>query len=113
MYFDINGMYAWAMKQALPLGEIKWIEDVTNLNFNMPDDNPVDYILEVDLYYPQNLHDAHSDLPLAAPKCRPPNSKEETMLVTLWKKADHYRNLKQYVKEGLELTKIHRIKKNS
>ena len=30
-----------------------------------PDDAPVGYVLEVDLDYPEQLHDAHSDYPLA------------------------------------------------
>jgi len=30
-----------------------------------PDDAPEGYVLEVDLDYPEYLHDAHSDYPLA------------------------------------------------
>ena len=32
---------------------------------NIPDDNPIGYILEVDLEYPRDLHELHNDYPLA------------------------------------------------
>ena len=31
---------------------------------NTPDDSPVGYVLEVDLHYPDLLHDFHADNPL-------------------------------------------------
>lgn len=83
MYFDINGMYVRAMCQLLPFDCIKWLENVDAFNFNVPDDNPIVSILEVDLEYPTHLYDKHSDLPLAPTKAKPPNSKEEKMLTTL------------------------------
>lgn len=113
MYYDINAMYAWAMSQHLPSGELKWVEgDVSNFNFNRPDCSPIGYVLEVDLEYPQHIHDRHSDLPMAPSKGKAPGSKQEKMLATLMGKQKyivHYRNLKQYVAEGLIVTKIHRV----
>ena len=44
------------MKQLLPVGGFQWVN---------PDDAPEGYILEVDLDYPVQLHDVHSDYPLA------------------------------------------------
>lgn len=111
MYYDINAMYSWAMMQYLPYKDIKWVDDVDNLNFNVSDDNEIGYILEVDLEYPEKLHDNYSDLPMAPEQMIPPNSKESKMLGTLFNKEKyvlHYRNLKQYLTEGLILTKIHR-----
>ena len=35
------------------------------LVLNIPDNSPKGYILEVDLSYPKELHDLHSDFPLA------------------------------------------------
>lgn len=108
MYYDINAMYAWAMTQYLPHGGLQWVANVDDLNFNVPDDNPVGYILQVDLEYPASLHDCHSDLPLAPIKATSPNSKMEKMMATLdhkYKYVVHYRNLKKYIAEGIILKK--------
>ena len=35
---------------------------------NTPDDSPIGFILEVDLHYPEHLHDLHADFPLAPTK---------------------------------------------
>lgn len=112
MYYDVNSMYAWAMSQHLPYGDLQWVEKIEDFNFNVPDDNPIGYILEVDLEYPRHIHDRHSDLPMAPEKMIPPSSKELKMLATLYSKEKyivHYRNLKQYVSEGLVVKKIHRV----
>ncbi|GJQ87763.1 hypothetical protein Trydic_g14174 [Trypoxylus dichotomus] len=112
MYYDINAMYSWAMSQYLPSGGLKWVEDVDNFNLNIPDDSPTGYILEVDLQYPQGIHDRQSDLPMAPEKRKPPGSREEKLLATLYNKERyvvHYRNLKQYLCEGLLVTRIHRV----
>jgi hypothetical protein len=64
VYLDANYLYGWAMSKYLPYGGFKWSS--TNINvLNIPDDSPKGYILEVDLSCPKELHDLHSDLPLA------------------------------------------------
>ena len=123
-YMDANNLYGYAMSQALPTHDFRWIEpiDVTMV----PDDAKEGYILEVDLAYPENLHDLHSDYPLApesividssmlSPYCQDihtggasvaklvPNLLPKTRYVV------HYRNLKQYLSLGMVLTKIHRV----
>jgi hypothetical protein len=50
----------------LPYGGLKWSS--TNVVLDIPDDAPKWYILEVDLEYPKELHDLHSDFPLAPEK---------------------------------------------
>ena len=66
MYLDANNLYACGMIAKLPCSDFKWSEDIKNaedvLNYDNGDDG---YILEVDLEYPIELHDAHSDYPLA------------------------------------------------
>ena len=65
MYYDANNLYRWAMTQHLPEGGFRWVENVNEPNFfNIPDDSPIGYILEVDLEYQVSLHDDHKDLPL-------------------------------------------------
>ena len=65
MYQDSNNLYGWAMKQLLPLGGFQWANPELDEVLATPDDGPEGHILEVDLDYPKQLHDVHSDYPLA------------------------------------------------
>jgi len=110
MYFDVNNLYGWAMTQYLPFGGFKWAEITTC--WDVPDDSPIGYILEVDLMYPDHLHELHQDLPFCPEDKTPPGSKEPRLLTTLYMKERyviHYCDLKQALKHGLVLTRIHRI----
>ena len=63
VYLDANNLYGWAMSKPLPTHSFKWMkvsELETCENHSC--------ILEVDLEYPRNLHDLHSDYPLAPEK---------------------------------------------
>ena len=112
IYYN-NNLYYWAMCQPLPYAVFRWVDDVDNFNvMNVALDSPTDYVLEVDLEYPQHLHDAHSDLPFY-PTCeKPPDKWEEKLLATLYDKKRyviHYRNLQQCTRHGLRITEIHHI----
>ena len=68
MYLDANNLYGWAMQQMLPVGGFTWCEDspdFLNEILATPDDAAEGFLLEVDLEYPEHLHDAHNDYPLA------------------------------------------------
>ena len=129
MYLDANNLYGWAMSQYLPTGGFKWLtgKDVDLSKYN--DESEKGLILEVDLEYPEELHDLHNDYPLAAekikvtedmlsPYCREIAEKfvvkvglVEKLVPTLLNKERyvlHYRNLQLYMSLGLKLTKIHR-----
>lgn len=101
------------MSQPLAYGFFQWID--TNLDLtSIPDDSPEGYILEVDLEYPDTLHDYHKDLPLCPEHRTPPNSKFPKRITSLHNKYNyviHYRNLKQALEHGLKLIRIHRILK--
>ncbi|KAJ8909678.1 hypothetical protein NQ315_011382 [Exocentrus adspersus] len=115
MYFDVNNLYGWAMCQYLPYGGFEWMRNFENFDVTqVSDEAPEGYILEVDLEYPEYLHDTHKDLPLCPEHLTPPNSKLPKLMTTLYDKKRyiiHYRNLKQALSLGIKLTRIHRILK--
>ena len=66
IYLDSNNLYGWAMSQPLPVSDFQWVDEIEDFNVNdIPDDSETGYILEVDLTYPQHLHDGHNHYPLA------------------------------------------------
>ena len=66
-YLDANNLYGWAMSQKLPVDGFKWKKNILKFNEefikNYDEDSDKGYIFEVDVEYPKNLHDLHSDLP--------------------------------------------------
>ena len=103
-YMDANNLYGWTMSQPLPIGGFKWmvdeeLEKCTNLSC----------ILEVDLEYPDDLHDKHNEYPLAPERIMV--KKVEKLIPNLNNKKKyvlHHRYLKQYLSLGLKLIRIHR-----
>lgn len=71
----------------------------------------VGYVFEVDLLYPEHLHDLHIDLPLAPEhlnnKLVPHLGTIKIMLGPRKKYKVHYMTLKYYLHKGLVLEKIH------
>ena len=68
-YLDMNNLYGWAMSGYLPYGGFKYLKSVDNFEVNsVSETNPIGYILEVDLEYPDELHVLHNDYPLAPEK---------------------------------------------
>ena len=57
-YLDANNLYGWAMSKPLPISNFKWMKNLNNWR-NRP------CILEVDLEYPEELHDLHNEYPVA------------------------------------------------
>ena len=71
MYLDANNLYGWAMSQMMPYKGMRWLseDEIANLDCTRIDENcRKGYILEVDLTYPKELHDSHSDFPCAPTK---------------------------------------------
>lgn len=111
-YLDANNLYGWAMSQYLPTGNFEWVHN--DINFNISTSSDYGYILEVDLEYPDTLHDLHSDLPLCPEKISINNTKETKLVSNLNNKKKyiiHYRNLQQCLELGMKLSKIHRVLK--
>ena len=133
MYLDANNLYGWAMSQYLPTGNFKWLSqkqiEKTNLG-EYTENSKKGLILEVDLEYPQELHDLHNDYPLGPEKvkvakdmlsdyCKKIADKfnissglVHKLIPTLNDKEKHilhYRNQQLYLSLGLKLKKIHRV----
>ena len=80
-------------------------------SINISDDGDFGYFVEVDLKYPETLHDVHKDLPFCAEHMASPGSKQYKLMTKLHDKHRyvlHYRALKQALKHGLVLDKVHR-----
>ncbi|KAE9542999.1 hypothetical protein AGLY_002910, partial [Aphis glycines] len=68
-YLDANNLYGWAMSKYLPTEDFKWVNNLNNFDvMGISDESPKGYILEVDFSYSKELHDLHSDFPLAPEK---------------------------------------------
>ena len=114
MYLDANNLYGAAMSEKLPVHSFKWMtnKEIENIFNNqivqvwerMP------CILEVDLIYPEELHDIHNDYPLCPERVECdrgvkkliPNLRHKNNYVI------HYKNLMQCLRLGMKLKKIHR-----
>ena len=133
MYLDANNLYGWAMSQYLPYSGFKWLSrgDVYNFDVNSISKNSSDgYILEIDLEYPDELHELHNDYPLASENvshimlsnyCSNIANKYDIniggvnkLVPNLGNKSKyilHYRNLQFYLSLGMKLVSIHRVLK--
>ena len=114
MYVDANNLYGWAMSQKLPVHSFKWMsnKEIENIFNNQIvqvwERTPC--ILEVDLEYPEELHDLHNDYPLCPERVECdkgvkkliPNLRDKNNYVV------HYKTLMQCLRLGMKLKKIHR-----
>ncbi len=100
MYEDMNNLYGWAMKKPLPTGGFRWIKTVDELK------SGEGYMAEVDLEYPQRLHDHHNDFPFAAEHV---GGKLIPTLNNKYNYVVHHEALEQMFNHGLKVTKVHNI----
>ena len=104
--------------------------ETINRILNKRDNSLHGYFLEVDLDYPEELHDKHSRFPMEPEKIKVKEEMLSLVQLDMKKKHDikvasvnklipnlvskknyvvHYRNLKYYLSQGLILKKVHRI----
>ena len=117
----------------LPYGKFKWLEKVDGFDVNSVSENsPIRYFFEVNLEYPDELHELHNDYPLAPEKlafssdtlskyCEEIADKYEIkvgdvkkLILNLGNKTSYvvqYRNLQLYLSLGIKQTEIHRVLK--
>lgn len=114
IYFDYNNLYGSVMCEMLPLDEFAWIPqtDLNNLQDNIMsiDLNAyTGYILEVEVDYPNDLHQRHNEFPYLIQTCDRDGKRK--LCATLENKHNyvvHLANLQQAIAAGLELKKITR-----
>ena len=72
-YLDMNNLYGWSMSDYLPYGGFKWLKNADNSDVSPVSENrSIEYICEVDLEYPDELHILHNDYPLTLEKLATP-----------------------------------------
>ena len=63
-YWDVNNLYGWAMSQKLPVNNFEWIKDTSQFNEDFiksyNEESDEGYFLEVDVQYPEKLHELHN-----------------------------------------------------
>ena len=73
-FWDVNNLYGWAMSQTLPVNDLKWVEDTSEFNGDFiksyNDESNEGYFIEVNVQYPENLHNLHKDLPFLPEKLK-------------------------------------------
>ena len=66
-YWDVNNLHGWAMSQKLPVNNVEWIKDTSQLNEdfiqNYSEESYEEYFIEVDVQYLEKLRELHTDLP--------------------------------------------------
>ena len=66
MYLDANNLYGTSMVQKLPVDGFRFLprEEIDSIDWESINcEGDVGWVLEVDLEYPQSLHDSHNDYP--------------------------------------------------
>jgi len=132
-YSDSNNLYGLGLSSKMPIKDFRWLTPEEVDEFDVPNtdaDGDACYILEVDLFYPEELHDDHNCYPLAVEKRVIEESEISDFNKDILKKHEErfkpseklcpdfkpkikhacsLKNLQFYLKHGLKLTKIHRV----
>ena len=113
-YWDVNNLYGWAIPQKFPVNNFEWIKDTSQFNEdfikNYNEESDEVYFLEGDAQYPEKLYDFHNDLPFLTESMK--TEKVEKLVAKLYDETEyviHIRNLKQALKHGLVLKKVHKL----
>ena len=113
-YLDANNLYGMAMTEKLPVKGFKWMDDISMINEDFAksynSNSGKGYILKVDLDYPCELQNLHSDLPFLPE--RMVVNKTKKLICNLQDNKDyvvHINVLKQALDHGLKLIKVHQV----
>ena len=112
-YDDANNLYGFAMIQPLPVDGLKFVKNMSKIDEDFiksyDEDSDKGYILEVDVKYPKNLHDLHSDLPFLPERMKIDKCRKLVCNLYDKKTVVHIRSLKQALNHGLILKKVLRV----
>ncbi|KAL4153646.1 hypothetical protein QTP88_001479 [Uroleucon formosanum] len=116
IYLDANNLYGYAMCKYMPISDFVWYPGnpevaLAQLEW-MSETDDVGRFYEVDISYPQHLHDAHNDMPFLPHASIPRGSTVRKLMVTFLRKERyvvHYMNLKQVMAHGVVVEKTHRV----
>jgi hypothetical protein len=124
------------MTHALPIGNFQWLNN-NEINLDdvwraadMGDDSPIGYFLEVDISFPEELHEYFNDYPFAPERVIMRTMEKSPMHMVIQRAYDisrndntikllntllpkkkylvHYRLLKFYIDHGAVIDKVHR-----
>ena len=114
IYDGANNSYGWAMCKKLPVGDFKWVDDLSifieDFIKNYDENSDLGYYLEMDVEYPRNLHTLHTDLPFLPERIK--IGKCTKLVCNLNDKENypvHILALKQALNHGLKLKKVYRV----
>ena len=116
-----------------PYCRFQWLKNIDKFDvMSISEKSPIGYFLDVDLEYPEELHELYNDFPLTPEKvafssdmlseyCKNIADKYEIKVGDVKKLISnsgnktnyvvHNRNLQLYLSLGMKLTKIHRVLK--
>ena len=112
-YLDESNLYGWVLSQKLFVGDFIWVENRPKFNEDFiksyNEDSNIGYFFEVEVQYPEKLHELHNDLPFLPEGMQ--IRKVEKLVVYLRDKKEHahIRNLKQALDHGLILKKVQKV----
>ena len=113
-YLDANNLYGTAISKKLPMKGFKWFDNIERIDEEFIKEyneiNDTGYVIEVDVDYPQELHDLHSDMPFLSERMI--INKTKKLVCNLHNKKNyvaHINILKQALNHGLKLKKVHRV----
>ena len=111
MRWNVNNLYGWGISQKLPTNNFEWIEDTSQIieDFikSQNEESNEGYFLEVNVQYPEKLHDLYNDLQFLPKRMK--IYKVEKFVTNLHEYVIHIRSLKQVLNQGLVLTKVDRV----
>lgn len=97
------------MSEYIPHGGFKYVKPSLQGIYDLTDTSPIGRIYDVDISYPQNLHDEHNDLPFLPDNSIPKGLKMNKLMATFKTKKNyivHYRSLQQAIANGLIVEKV-------